>query len=332
MSPRILAFRPASVVERLDARSHACPLSTRELLAPAAELGLALPVVHAALGAVARGALVAAKELGAVLGIAMPPDATPERWFDAVTEAADEVAAGSPIFLCGEVVVAGEDAMRVERAFHEAWRLVGAGITHLGLDVAAVAPAERARVVSEIAAAGVENGICVDVVLPLSEGAHGARRAAELLDELGRRGAAADVVSVRCPAPATRDEARLQAAALARICQALRGVAVMRRGPVTPELLDVLRGSPVRLCDDGGAISARAVRAMPGFEEAEPGGEPQDGRGNAFERAAAELDDAGTERVEARAYVDALDFLERLGARGTAPAIARALERRLDAQ
>ena len=53
------------------------------------------------------------------VSVQSPPDATPEPWFDAVTRAADEVAAGSPIFLCGEVVVAGEDAMRVERAFHE---------------------------------------------------------------------------------------------------------------------------------------------------------------------------------------------------------------------
>lgn len=331
MSPRILAFRPATVVGRLDARSHACPLSTRELLAPAAELGLALPVVHAAIGAVARGALVAAKELGAVVGLAVPPDATPEPWFDAVARAADEVAAGSPIFLCGEVAVTGEDAMQVERAFHQAWRLVRAGVTHLAVDAAAVAPAERPRVVAEIAAAAVENGLCVDLVLSLADGSHGGRRAAELLEELARRRAPADVASVRCPEPATRDEARIQAAALARMCQALAGIPVLRRGPVTPELLEVLRGSPVKLCDDGGATSARAVAALPDLAD---GGaaDPDGARGSALERAAAELGDAATERVEARAYVDALDFLERLGARGSAPAVVRALERRLDAQ
>ena len=35
MVTRILAFRPATVVARLDRRSGACPISTRELLGPA---------------------------------------------------------------------------------------------------------------------------------------------------------------------------------------------------------------------------------------------------------------------------------------------------------
>jgi hypothetical protein len=325
----ILAFRPASVVERLDPRSAACLLSTRELLAPAAELGLVMPVLLAPIEAVARGVLVAAKELKSVLGLAMPPGALAEPWFDAVARAADEVAAGSPIFLCGEVVVAGEDAMHVERAFHEAWRLVGAGITHLAVDVAAVAASERGRVVAEVAEAGVEHGICVDVVVPLAEGSQARTRAAALFEELARRRVPADLASVRCPEPATQDEARLQAAALARMCEALSGVPVMRRGPVTAGLVDLLRGSPVKLCEDGGEASARAMGVLP----ASPAPRPEEDRrtrGSGLERAASELSADAVARIEARAYVDALDFMERLGARGSAPAVSRALERRLE--
>jgi hypothetical protein len=327
VTSRILAFRPASVVERLEPRSHACPLSTRELLPEALELGLVLPVVQAPIAAVARGALVAAKELQSVLGLAMPPGTPPEPWFEAVSRAADEIAAGFPLFLLGEVVVSGEGATEVERAFHEAWRLVGAGITHLAVDVCAVPGAERGRVVGEIAEAGVEHGICVDVIVSLSEGAQGRSRARAVLEELGRRGTAADVLSVRCPAPESSDEARLQAASLARFCEALSGAPVMRRGPVTAELLALLRGSPVKLCEDGGAASTRALGAIPRPPEPPPG-EAQ-GRGSALERAASALPSEGIDRVEARAYFDAIDFLERLGASGSAPALVRALEQRL---
>ncbi len=327
MVSRILAFRPASVVDRLEPRSQACPLSTRDLLAPAAALGLVLPVVRAPIAAVARGALVAAKELQAALGLGLPPGVAPEPWFAAVARAADEVAAGLPLFLSADVVVEGEGGTQVERAAGEAWRLVGAGLTHLAVDVAAIAPGERGRVVREVAAAAHEHGCCVDVVIPLADGAQAASRAAATFDELARAGTPADLASVRCAPPVDADEARLQAAALARICLALRGVPVMRRGPVTPALLDLLRGSPVKACEDGGAVSARATEGLP--RAADPG--PERREASPLERAAAALPAEESERLEARAYVDALDFLERLGAKGSALALARALERSLGA-
>jgi len=323
----ILAFRPASVVDRLAPRSGACPLSTRDLLDPAAELGLVLPVVRAPIAAVARGALVAAKELKAAVGLALPPGVPPEPWFAAVARAADEIAAGLPIFLSAEIRVESEGGTQVERAVGEAWRLVGAGLTHLAIDVAAVAPGERGRVVGEVARAGVEHGICIDVVVPLADGAQAGRRAAAIFDELAGRGAPADLASVRCLPPADDGEARLQAAALARICQALKGIPVMRRGPVTPALLGLLRGSPVKACEDGGAVAARAMALLPGGG-ATPG-DPGETRQDPLERAAADLPADVAERLESRAYVDALEFLERLGARGSGLALARALERRL---
>ncbi|HET8539226.1 MAG TPA: hypothetical protein VFL83_05085 [Anaeromyxobacter sp.] len=324
MVSRILAYRPASVVERLGPRSGACPLSTRELLGAASGLRVVLPVVRAPVAAVIRGVLVAAKELQATVGLALPAGATPETWFSATARIADEVATGLPIFLCGEIRVDGEGATQVERAVADAWRLVRAGITHLAVDASAVAPEERGRVVGEVVAPAAEHGAAIDVVVPLADGAQAGRRAAAILDELARRGAPADLASVRCLPPADEGEARLQAGALARISQALKGVPVMRRGAVTAALLDLLAGSPVKACEDGGGVAARALALLP--ESARAPGEGRETRQDPLERAAAELAADAAERLEALAYMDALDFLERLRAPGSALALARELE------
>jgi hypothetical protein len=326
---RILAFRPASVVERLGPRSGACPLSTRDLLAPAVDRGLLLPLVHAPVALVARAALLAAKELHAVMGLALPAGAAPDPWFEAVTGAADEIAAGVPLFLAGEVVLDGEGVTQIERAVATAWRLVTAGLTHLAVDASAVAPGERGRIVAEVAAAASERGLCVELVVPLADGARAGGQAAAVLEALARYGALPDVASLRCRAPADADEARLQAAALARLSQALGGVPVMRRGPLTPALLDVLRGSPVMVCDDGGALAAGALAALPAGSAPSPDG--RDG-GGTLERAVAALPRDVVERLEAGAFFDALDLLERLDAGGAAEVVAGALEERLEAR
>jgi hypothetical protein len=150
-----------------------------------------------------------------------------------------------------------------------------------------------------------------------------------MLEEVARRGVVPDAASLRCPAPRDDDEARLQAAALARMCQALGGVPVVRRGPVTPRLLALLRGSPVKGCEDGGAVAARALALVPvDLAGPERGDAPP--RTSRLELASAELSEEATDRLEASAYVDALELIERLGARGSAPSLSRALERRLD--
>ncbi len=328
MVSRILAFRPASVMDRLAPRSGACPLSARELLGPAAELGLLLPVVRAPIVAVARAALVAARELQSALGLALPPGVPAGPWFAGVARAADEVAAGLPIFLSADVTVEGEGATQIERASLDAWRLVDAGLTHLAIDVAAVAPAERGRVLGEVAQAAAAHGVSVEGVVPLADGTQAVPRAAAMIEGAARRGVTLDVAGVRCPAPAGDDGARLQAAALARMSQALAGLPLLRRGPVTPPLLELLRGSPVKACEDGGAAATRALAGIPagGVEPDAVGGS----RASPLERAAAELSAEVADRLEARAYGEAMDFMERLGARGSARAVSRALERRLE--
>jgi hypothetical protein len=319
-----LAFRPATVVERLPPRSGACPLSARELVAAATESGFILPLVRAPIVAVARGALVAAKELRGVVGLSVPPGVPSRPWFDAVTAAADEIAAGVPIFLSAEVVVEGEAGPQVERAMRDAYRLVDDGITHLAIDVGAVVPPQRGRVAGEVAQAAFERGLSVEVVVPLIEGTRVGPLAAAVFDEVARRGATPDLAGLRCPAAADGDAARAQAVALAKVSQALSGIPLMRRGPVTPRLLELLRASPVKACEDGGAAAAGAVSLVP-LDLVEEPGETQ--RESPLERAVGGLSGEVTDRLEARAYVEVLDLLERLGARDGVSAILAALER-----
>jgi hypothetical protein len=103
----------------------------------------------------------------------------------------------------------------------------------------------------------------------------------------------------------------------------------MRRGPVTPRIVELLRGSPVKACEDGGAAAARAggggePGAPEGTGEAASGRDPELGPG------AAEPSGDAAERLEALAYAEATDFIERLGAAGSAVGVVRALERRLE--
>lgn len=322
-----LAFRPASVVERLPPRSGACPLSLRDLLAACGPTGLVLPLVRAPISGVARGALVAAKELRAVVGLALPPGVPSRPWFDAIARAADELAAGVPIFLSAEVVVEGEGAMQVERAVSDAWRLVDDGITHLAIDVAAVTPPERGRIAGEIAQAAFDRGLSAEVVVPLGEGARVGPLAAALFEDVSRRGTTPDLAGLRCPAPADADDARAQAIALARISQALAGIPLMRRGPVTPRLLELLRASPVKACEDGGAAAAGAVSLIPLELVEEPGAGQRE---SPLERAAAELAPDAVDRLEARAYVEVLELIERLGGRNGAAPVLESLERSLE--
>ncbi len=331
MVSRILAFRPATVVERLEPVSAACPLSLRDLLRPAASLRVVLPLVRAPVAGVARGALVAAKEAGSALGLALPPGVPPEPWFAAVTQAADEIAAGLPIFLSAEVTVEGDAEQQVERGFHEAWRLVEAGITHLAVDVGGVPAGARGRVLEEVARVAFERGICVDCVVPLAADRPSASRTAALFDELAGRDAAPDVASVRCGAPASAAEAKDQVRMLVEICGSLSGVPVLRRGPVTPALLAQVAGSPLEACEDGGLAATSAIAVIP-WDVIGAHREDGESRSSPLERAAAELGGRDADRLEARAYVEVSDFIERLGSVGSAHALSRELERTLDSE
>ncbi len=317
MREPILAFRPASVVRKLAPRSEACPLSLRDVLAAVAPLPICLPLVRAPSAGVARAALVAAKELGSALGLALQAGARPEPWFDAVALAADEIAPRLPIFLSGEVVVQDGSDDRIEAARREAWRLVEGGITHLAFDVSAVPEDDRAPALRRAAEAALERAICVDCFLPLQDGLPNAARAAALVEELAGLGVRLDLASARFPLPRHPEEERSQARLLVEICGWIDGTPVLRRGPVTTGLLATLAGSPLRACDDGGAAVAAAARAL--------GREPDGDVGPPLSVASRELPPDIGDRPEAMAYVEAAAFLEALAAEGSAAEVADAL-------
>lgn len=322
MGPKILAFRTAVVINRLSPRNEACPLSLRELLRAALPDSSVLPIVRAPIAGVARAALVAARQADSAIGLALPPGTPPEPWFQAVTEAADEVAGGLPIFLSAEVTVEGERAADVERAEREAFRLVDAGITHLAVDVRGVPANERARVFAAVAAPAAERGACVDCMVALEDSPRG------LVAELERKGAAPDVVSVRCEAVGAANDARAQVVRLVRLCAELSGIPVIRRGPVTPALLEALARSPVRGCEDGGAAAIAGIAVIP-WEKLEQQREGES-RTPALALAAEELSRDAADRLEARAYVEVSALIEGLGMVGSAIALEAALERLLD--
>jgi hypothetical protein len=312
----VLAFRPAVVKGRLPAGSDACPLSSKDVLRAT---GTPLAFVTAPDHGVARAALVAAKVLHATVGLTLPPDVAPDRWFAGVVRAADELAAGLPVVLAAEVVVEGEGGPPVDRAAAAVWRLLDAGITHLGFQVDTVAVEERGRVLAELIAPVLERGVGVECVLPLSDDAASARQAVALVAELSGRDTPLDAAGVRCAAPRDVEAARAQVGALTRLAEALGEVSVIRRGPSSPALFPVLVGAPVWGCDDGGAVAAAA-----GVQE-ERGDESARWRA----RAEAALGPAALERLEARAFVATAELVEALRGARSAVALVRALERRL---
>lgn len=322
MGSKILAFRTAVVVDRLPARSDACVLSLRDVLAAPVAGRRPIPMVLAPVAGVARAALVAAREAEAVIGLAMPAGTAPGAWFEAVTRAADEYAAGLPFFLSATVAIDEGGAKSEDRASAEAFRFVDAGITHLAVDARKAAPPERARILAAAGAPAAEQGACVDLVLGLEEPPR------ELFAEMARTGATLDAVSVRCPEVRTQKEARAQVVRLVRLSAELKGLPVLRRGPVSPELLEELARSPVRGCEDGDAASGAGLSVIPRdrIERHREGAS----RSPALDLAAAELPSAEADRLEARAYVEVASLIELLGAAGSATALTTALEALLE--
>jgi hypothetical protein len=310
------------VVRRLAPRSEACPLSLRDLLAAAGDGGQLLPIVRAGPPGVARAALVAAKELRSVLGLALPPGAAPERWFDAVAQAADEIAPGLPIFLSGEVVLAGGSQEDVEAAYRQAWRLLEGGMTHLCFDLEAVPGKGRAQALIRAAEAALEREICVDCVLPRQGELASAPRAAALFEELAALGARPDLASARFPLAVGKEAERAQRRALAELCASVDGTPLLRRGPATAAVLAGLRDFSLGACEDGGLALAAAARAVGLAAEPQAPVAPS--------REARPLPPEMGDRPEALAYVEAAAFLEALGTPGSAPSLAEALLARLE--
>jgi len=297
-----LAFRPPSALKRLPRGSRACPLSLRDLVGALVTEESPLTLVLAPSTPVARAALVAAKEAASALGLELPAGEGPERWFGAVTSAADELAPGLPLFLAAEVVLLPEGDLEAVRARRLVHRLVDAGLTHLVLDLDRLAPEARADELARAAEPALERGLGVECLLPAGpDGLPEADEVFSLLAELASLGATPDLAGVRCPAPDGEGDAELQAARLRELAGAAPGVALCRRGPGGGAVARRVGGGVVRAWGDGGAVAAAAA-----------------GTG-------------GADGAEGRAYAAAADLLDALGAGGSAVVLSAALARAREA-
>jgi hypothetical protein len=322
LSDALLAFRPPTVVAKLPPRSAACPVSLRDLVAARVGVAGPFPLVRAPTPGVARAALVAAVELGSAIGLELPAGERPEPWFAAVVRAADEFAPRLPLVLSGTVSLGAGTDQEVERARREAFRLVEAGLTHLVVDLARVPEGTRAAALARAAQAAREREIGVEGLLPVEGGQAAPGPAAALVEELAESGLALDAAGARFPLPRGASEERSQARLLADLCGWVEGTPVVRRGPVTPGLLQLLAGSPVSGCEDGGAALAAAARAL---------GAPVEGGVPPLARAGQRgLPPEMGDRPEALAYQEVAAFLDGLGLAGSAVALAESLRARLE--
>jgi hypothetical protein len=318
---RLLALRPVGAVQHLRPGSQACPLSPRGLLGRGAGRRGPLPIFRAAYPALLRAALVAAREVGSIVGLALPPELEPEPWFGALAAAADDLAPGLPLVLVGEVR-AGAGAAGAERAVRDAHRLVEAGLTHLCLDLSGQPMAERARVAADAAAFAADRELGVECVVPGGPApSPGTEDALAFLEELRGWGLEPDALSVRCaPAPSAA-AAAAQAQALASLVAALAPLPLFRRGPLSDALLPRLADLGLAAVDDGDRMAAAAGRALSDDERiALEGSFARGGAPPALEAAVAE-------RLEALAFAEAASVLEGLGTAGSASAGAEALVR-----
>ncbi|HVP66587.1 MAG TPA: hypothetical protein VMT17_04935 [Anaeromyxobacteraceae bacterium] len=289
-----LAFRPPTVRNRLRRGSRACPLALRDVVGGMVGEAFALPIVWAPSLAVARAALVAAKEAGSALGLVAPTEA-PERWFDVVTAVADEIAPGLPLLLSAVVVLLPGPIDRA-RALRQAQRLVDAGMTHLVVDLDAVDPELRAEELARVAEPALERGLGVECLLPAGEGGLPApEEAFSFLAELGTLGASPDLAGVRLARGGPGDAGFWRS--IESLADATGGVPLALRGAPAARIARGLRPGLVRAVDDGGAA------------------------------AAASGVDGAAERAEARAYAEAGSLVDAVRAEGSAAVVAAALQR-----
>ncbi len=316
MSPGrpLLAFRPAAALHRLPRHSQACPLSLRDLLRALPERR-PLPIFRAPHPALARAALLAARQARSAVGLSPAPGQRPEPWFDAVARAADELAPRLPLFLCGEVAV-GRGGEEQERARSLAYRLVEAGLTHLALDLSLLPVADRARAAAEVAAFAVEREVAVECLFPGAGEVPDPEEAAAFLDDLHSWGLAPDALGVQCPAAEGAEEA--QAQRLAEVAAALGGTRLVRRGPATPRLFRVGRAAGLAALDDGGRLLEAGLSALP------PGERSELARGLAEGRPL-DIPGEAAERFEGLAFAEAGAVLEALGAEGSGLAVEAGL-------
>lgn len=309
----LLRHRPVNAVHCLDPGSEACPLSLRLLVRSPALARCRLPIVIAPIGPIAKGALLAAREARAVIGFSPGPGTATRRWFAMLARAAEEVAPRSPFFVSADLEIEASD-QGVERSVELVHELIGAGVTHIGVDASAVPTERRAQVVRQVASAIADHEIAVDCIVPTRDGNFDEEYVASFVEEFEGWGIRADLLSGRFPAPESQREAAGQIERLYSLSVIGGDRPIVRRGPLSSHVVERLGGSHVRVFEDGARALAAGLRAIPSEIRSSS---------RTAGRGAIELPLGVEEKAEALAYGEVASLLERTGATGSAAIFAR---------
>lgn len=171
---KVLSLRPTNVAMRLGQESRLPVLNPRDLLAAIegeAQALLCIPCYVPSLGA---GALKAARDQDAIIGVACPhPLAdrdSPGRFVDALRDGAEEVRHRKPLFLqAGPLRLLHDDERAREQLGSAAFRFVDAGFTLLSIDASKLSAHDAARAYREIAQPAIERELSIEVAAPQDE-------------------------------------------------------------------------------------------------------------------------------------------------------------------
>ncbi|HEY3449880.1 MAG TPA: hypothetical protein VGK67_26240 [Myxococcales bacterium] len=313
---QVLRLRPSSVSSRL-ARTQVCLLNPRDL--HRALPGRSLLVCECVAAPIAAGVLRAARQANAVVGLSFPelPRGERPRPGDAAREilqAAEAAGHEQPWFLRGgpvRVPEATEDA--VAQAREAVYRLVDAGFTEASLDVTGLDPAEAAAAVAEGALGLRERELSVEVSTRETRPAE----LKELSLSFGAQGVRVDVVSLPASAfaPGTELSAQLEA-----VRPSLLGL--VDAGDQAPTLGARRLTASIRLTKIG--LNALPVAVQGTLRQKAAEGWSIPGAIAAGLKAAPPSPEACA-KMEALAFREALDLLERCGCSATGPAAVTAL-------
>ena len=301
---QVLKLRPSSIAARL-AGTKVCLLNPRDVHHSLPQRPVVVCECPAA--PIAAGVFRAARQAASVVGLTFPslPRAEPPRpaaVVQAILKAAVEAGYEHPWFLrAGPVAIHEATQEAVAEAREAVYRLVDAGFTEVCLDVTGLDPAEAAAAVAEAAMALRERELSIDVTTRDAQ----PDQLLELVASLGAQGVRVDVLSLPASALAGATDlsahlAALRPAGLALVdagdkfpATGVRRLVVSSRltriamNALPPEAQKTIRSRAVEGWSVPGAIAAAVKATPPSFE--------------------VQL------KMEALAYHEVLDLLERAG-------------------
>jgi len=332
---RILALRPTSAAQRLG-DSTLPLLNPRDLARALDEAAVPLVCVPVPALEAIPGLLRAARDEDAVLGLAAPyqpehRDAA-DRFFEALRAAAEECHHRRPVFLqAGPIRLTSAEPRGLQLRAEDVFRFVDAGFSLVSVDCSTLVPEAGVMVASELVQAAVERELSVEIAAPVDEsGRAGAAALQACLEGFASKRVAVRFVRVRSTQLlAEGGGANLDLPALRELSD------VARRFGAWLSVEEV--GTSVRALPGWGPAGARKVDMGAPFARVVLGALEPDLRASLEVRAIAtsiptwellaqfgdplqEAPAGAREKVEALSYAEALELLERAGARGSATA------------